>query len=206
MFTYQYTQPDGYHFSLDSIGLAEFVAEELKLIPNLNTWQVLDLCAGCGVIGIEMSWYLRELRKIDFIEVQEIYIPYFQKNVALVNRPELQLRLHTINYEALLEDHWKNKFDLIVSNPPYFQPKHGMLSPSEFKNRCRFFIDSTFQCFISAMANALAPNGRAYFLLRSLHQHGYDAFLDMQKILENTGVTSKKISKIRGTDVILLEK
>jgi len=28
----------------------------------------------------------------------------------------------------------------------------------------------------------------------------------MQKILENTGVTSKKISKIRGTDVILLEK
>jgi len=206
MFTYQYAQPDGYHFSLDSIGLAEFVAEELKLIPDLNQWRVLDLCAGCGVIGIELSWYLPELRHIDFIEVQDIYLTYFQQNVATVNRAELNLQWHTLNYDVLLEKNWQNQFNLIISNPPYFQPQHGMLSPSEFKNRCRFYLDSTFERFIGAMVNTLAPGGRAYFLLRSLDQHGFNAFLAIQHLLQNKNATAIKLSKIRGTDVILLVK
>jgi tRNA1Val (adenine37-N6)-methyltransferase len=141
MFTYSYSQPDEYHFSLDSIHLAEFVAEDLRSQPNLSSLRVLDLCAGCGVIGFELSWYVRELRQIDFIEVQEIYTPYFQKNVETVNRPELHTEWHVMNYDVLLEKQWESKFDIIISNPPYFQAGHGMLSPSAFKNRCRFYYD-----------------------------------------------------------------
>ena len=206
MFTYQYSQPDDYHFSLDSIHLAEFVAEELKSHSDLQKLRVLDLCAGCGVIGLELSWYLRDLRQFDFVEVQAIYAAFFQQNVTIVNRPELQLRWHDLNYEMLLEKNWHEKVDLIVSNPPYFQPGHGMLSPSDFKNRCRFFLDSSFEKFILAMVNVLSMHGRAYFLLRPLHQHGFDAFSSMQKIIANTQVTAKKIAEIRGTDVILMEK
>jgi len=206
MFTYQYAQPDEYHFSLDSIHFAEFVAQHLQTYPNLETRRVLDLCAGCGVIGLELSWYRPELKYFDFVEVQEVYTSYFQQNVMRVNRPELQLRWHILNYEALLEKSWQEKFDLIVSNPPYFQPEHGMLSPSAFKNRCRFFLDSSFINFILALANTLTEGGRAYFLLRSLSQHGYDLFADVQQLLQTTTVTAKKISCIRGTDIVLLEK
>lgn len=206
MFTYKYSQPDEYHFSLDSIHLAELVANDLKTSPHLEGLRVLDLCAGCGVIGIELSWYLQDIRRIDFIEVQEIYTDYFYKNVALVNRPELQLRWHRMNYDELLNANWKNQYDLIISNPPYFQPNQGMLSPSEFKNRCRFYLDSTFGNFIYAMVNALAENGIAYFLLRSLKQHGSDVFSDMQRVLHNMPVSIEKIGDVRGTDVILLKK
>lgn len=81
-----------------------------------------------------------------------------------------------------------------------------MLSPSKFKNRCRFYLDSSFQSYIQALGNSLANRGKAYFLLRPLKHHGLDLFSDIQKILQETSVTATKISNIRGTDIILLEK
>jgi tRNA1(Val) A37 N6-methylase TrmN6 len=205
-FTYNYKQPDAYHFSLDSIHLARFVATQLESHPDLGSIRVLDLCAGCGVIGIELSWHLHAIRHIEFVEVQDIYTEYFYQNVATVNRPELQFCWHLINYDELHEKKWEGKFDLTISNPPYFQPGHGILSFSKFKNRCRFYLDSSFSNYIRALENSLANNGKAYFLLRPLKHHGFDLFSDIQKMLQKTSVTVKKISHIRGSDVILLEK
>lgn len=205
-FTYHYKQPEEYHFSLDSIELARFVAKELESQTDLDSLRVLDLCAGCGVIGIELSWHLEAIRSIDFIEVQDIYTEYFHQNIANVNRPELQCRWHLFNYDELHEKKWEGTFDLIVSNPPYFLAGHGMLSPSQFKNRCRFYLDSSFQSYIRALENSLATNGKAYFLLRPLKHHGIDLFSDIEKILENTSISVKNISHNRGSDIILLQK
>jgi tRNA1Val (adenine37-N6)-methyltransferase len=206
MFTYRYRQPEAYHFSLDSIHFAEFLAQHLQSRNDLQGLRVLDLCAGCGVIGMELSWYRPELRQIDFMEVQEIYTRYFHENTTLVNRPELELSWHLLNYDALLEKTWENKYDLIISNPPYFHAGHGILSPSEFKNRCRFFLDSSFANFILALANSLAPGGEAYFLLRPLKQHGWDVFSDIRELLKDRDFSVEKIAAIRGTDIVMLGK
>lgn len=205
-FTYNYKQPDEYHFSLDSIQLAQFVATQLKFHPAPGSLRILDLCAGCGVIGMELSWHLQAIRQIDFVEIQDIYTEYFYQNLAHINRPELQFRWHLLNYEELHTKKWEGRFDLIISNPPYFQPGHGVLSPSEFKNRCRFFLDSSFQSYIQALENSLADAGRAYFLLRPLEHHGIDLFADLHKLLKEKPVAIKKIARIRSTDLILLEK
>jgi tRNA1(Val) A37 N6-methylase TrmN6 len=205
-FTYNYNQPHEYHFSLDSIYLAQFVALEMKTYTDLSSLRVLDLCAGCGVIGIELSWHLRAIRQIDFMEIQDIYTEYFYQNLAKVNRPELQCRWHLLNYDELQKKTWKKKYDLIISNPPYFHPDHGMLSPSIFKNRCRFYLDSSFTNYILALENSLAHKGKAFFLLRSLKHHGLDLFSDIQQIVPKSAVTVKKIAHMRGTDIILLEK
>jgi tRNA1(Val) A37 N6-methylase TrmN6 len=205
-FTYKYQQPDEYHFSLDSIQLAQFVASQFETHPDLGSIRVLDLCAGCGVIGLELAWHLRTIRHIEFIEIQDIYTHYFYQNLAMVNRPELECRWHLMNYDELLEKKWEGTFDLILSNPPYFQPGHGVLSSSTFKNRCRFYLDSSFAQYIRALEHSLAPNGAAYFLLRPLNHHGFDLFSDIQKILADKAVTVKKIARIRGTDIVLAKK
>jgi tRNA1(Val) A37 N6-methylase TrmN6 len=206
MFTYQYLQPTEYHFSLDSIHLAELVAEKIKGRDDLASLRILDLCAGCGVIGIELSWYCPELRYIDFVEVQEVYTTYFKENVALVDRSELQLNWHLLNYDELHNAHWKNKFDVIVSNPPYFMAGHGILSPSKFKNRCRFYLDSSFDNYIKALVNTLNVSGKAYFLLRSLKEHDYNVFSRIQDMIKDLPASIEIISQIRGTDVFLLKK
>lgn len=205
-FTYNYKQPDEYHFSLDSIQLAQFVATQLNTGSDLGSLRVLDLCAGCGVIGMELSWHHPTIRHIDFVEVQDIYTEYFYQNLTHINRPELQFRWHLLNYDELHQPNWKNKFDLIISNPPYFQPGHGTLSPSEFKNRCRFFLDSSFENYIRALENSLTNKGKAYFLLRPLTHHGFDLIAEMHHALREPSTTIKKVARIRGTDIILLEK
>lgn len=205
MFTYQYAQPDFYHYSLDSTQLAEFVATQLAQRDDLSSINTLDLCAGCGVIGFELSWHLPSLRKIDFIEIQSNYAPYFQQNIKIVNRKELELNWLELNYDVLLTESWKDKYDLIVSNPPYFHPQHGMLSPSHEKNRCRFFMDSSFENYILAIANSLTIYGEAYILLRSLAAHGQDVFAMLNQHLVNTSVTATMLTDIRGTDVVLLK-
>jgi tRNA1(Val) A37 N6-methylase TrmN6 len=116
------------------------------------------------------------------------------------------LNWHLLNYDVLLDTSWGNKYDLIISNPPYFLPEHGMLSPSQFKNHCRFFLDSTFTNFILAMANSLSYHGTAYFLLRPLQQHGHDMLSNIHRLLQDTSISIEKVATIRGTDVIRLVK
>lgn len=219
-FTYQYSQPDEYHFSLDSIEMAWEVAQELKrriseddkkeigksfrnLKDRVQDWRALDLCAGCGVIGFEMNFHLPEIRNIEFVEVQEIYKPHFEANRAKVQN-EGNFRFLSFNYERLSQsEEFRNRYDLIVCNPPYFKLDHGKLSPSEFKNRCRFFIDSTFEKLIHAIEASLAESGEAFMLLRDLEEHGCDLLSDLRELTRGK-LHVENLTLVRGTFLLRL--
>lgn len=204
-YTYNYFQPEEYHFSLDSVFLAQKVAEIIKDAPTeLN---VLDLCAGCGIIGLELSLFSAKNLRIDFLEVQDIYLTYFQKNVEMIypDHRAKQLRFMNENYQVLLGAEFENNYDLIVCNPPYFFKGEGLLSPSEFKNRCRFFLDSDFETLIQAVIHTLKPDSAAYLLVRSGVHHGRTPLTEMQEILGTSGM-AKIVDNIRGTDIIEIRK
>lgn len=169
--TFYYSQPGDYHFSHDSVFLAREIFERHGDQLAQNNVKILDLCAGCGIVGMDLVFHQMKEKsfagEVDFLEVQEIYQPHFAKNKETLQShfSDKLLSLNWIQNSYALADDSK-KYDLIVSNPPYFVVGQGMLSPNEFKNRCRFFMDSDWQTMIRFMKNALKPNGRAYFLVR----------------------------------------
>lgn len=204
-YSYDYSQPEDYRFSLDSVFLAQKVAQKLQNHPSPEDLQVLDLCAGCGVVGLELNFHHRSLQKIDFLEVQETYLPHFELNKKQAETPESKFRFLNMNYAHLFEERFKENYDLIVSNPPYFFLGEGLLSPNEFKNRCRFFIDSDFAHLIKATLFALKPQGRAYLLVRPGSHHGRNLFDEIKDLA--LGFASVEIlDEVRGTNVVELVK
>jgi tRNA1Val (adenine37-N6)-methyltransferase len=178
--TFNYSQPEDYHFSHDSVFLAQKVSEIIQK-EELRLKSVLDLCSGCGIVGMDLLYYLQQNNmrlpiEIDFLEVQEVYQSHFIKNIDTLKNhiqeiPNFSFLL--MNYNQLIQNtHYKNKYDLIICNPPYFRKETGVLSSNEFKNRCRFFLDSDYPSLIKAIEYSLAQNGRAYVLLKSLEEHG----------------------------------
>jgi len=176
---------------------------------EIKAQTVLDLCSGCGIVGLDYLFHChKELGnsplKADFMEVQDIYFEHFEKNVTAVNSPT-PCQFLKVNYAELTSPRFHEKYDLILSNPPYFRVGHGKLSPSEFKNRCRFFIDSDFKALIQGIENALKPGGSAYVLLRDDKDHGYSPMTEARHFLSENCLIAA-IEDIRGTAVARIQK
>ncbi len=208
-YTYHYHQPDEYRFSLDSVHLAKVVADEFRGHANLSDLRFLDLCSGVGVIGFELYFYLNHIEHLDFIEVQETYIPYFEQNKSMIAPHKDNFKLHLTNYgEKIHDQNFHNKYDVIFCNPPYFFKDEGVLSPSEFKNRCRFFIDSTFQELFHSIGLMLKENAMAYVLVRDGKEHKRNPILEIQKILSGLPFLFEVTEQcpIRGVLLLKIEK
>lgn len=206
-FTFQYSQPEDYHFSHDSVFLARRSFEILAQQGFVGN-QALDLCAGCGIVGLDFLVHCERaqmplVQSFDFLEVQDVYLPHFQENLLRADISQTKTEFIVGSYADLQER--KEKYDLIVSNPPYFRVGQGKMSPSEFKNRCRFFIDSDFKTLLESMAETLKDHGQAFFLLRDLSDHGFHAQAEAEKILSGRG-SLLRLGDIRGTSFMLFKR
>lgn len=206
-FTFNYVQPEEYRFSHDSVFLARKVFE---LFPgNLQDAIALDLCAGCGIVGLDFLYHCKTVGRdlpahFDFLEVQNTYREYFEQNSQRFGDDLPPVNFLNENYEILKSEIFQNRYDLILSNPPYFRVNQGILSPSEFKNRCRFFIDSDFQNLIEAIHKTLKPEGSAYILLKDLLHHGVSPLEEAKKILGKERTISI-VADIRGTPLAIIK-
>lgn len=205
--TFEYSQPEEYHFSHDSVFLARQVFERV-CSKNLQNIKALDICSGCGIVGLDFLFHGRVVgnlpQRFDFLEVQSIYQPYFVENLRRLGSVSTEISFLEKNYDVLSHAEFKKRYDLILANPPYFNVDQGTLSPSEFKNRCRFFIDSDLGSLIRGIENSLAPGGQAYLLLRSLKDYGQDVFALAKAELKSCSIECS--FQIRGTDVALICK
>ena len=203
-FTLNYSQPDDYHFCQDSVLFSKFVAASLRGVEIGPEFQALDVCAGCGVLGLELAHYLPQIENFDFLEIQSVFRPYFFENLVRARRSPEKYRFIEANYaDRLVASTSIGGYDLIIANPPYFEAAEGRLSPSQVKNRCRFFLDSDLKTLVRGVARALKPGGQAFLLMKSGEKHGRKLRRDLQLWLAGSA-TAEIIANIRGTQVVLI--
>lgn len=206
-YTFNYSQPKEYHFSHDSVFLSRRIFECLTDL-NLGQTRALDICSGSGIVGMDFLFHRRAANQstpahFDFLEIQEAYLPHFTENIRRFGPTETQFHFVNRNYNDLQTPEFAEKYDLILSNPPYFFTWQGKLSPSEFKNRCRFFIDSDLKNLLWGIAAALKKSGVSYLLLRDLPEHGWDVMQEAEKICAGK-LKIEVLGDVRGTHFVRL--
>lgn len=161
---WDYAQPEFYKFNEDSLFLVEFI---LQLKESENIKSILDVGAGCGVIGLELVQKLKN-QPVTLLALERLeeFSPYLQENFKVVKR---QMNTSTgVDFcVGNLEERIWGKFDLVVSNPPYFLPTEGRRSHCLLRQNCRSFEYSDPLVFLASLRSHLAPDGVGYFLGRS---------------------------------------
>ncbi len=170
-----YKQPDFYRFNEDSTKLVEHVIERVR---GEYLDHVLDLGSGCGILGIELSRF-NHIKELDFVELQPQFIVYLEQNVRAY-----KVANSTIYKTSFSNFKIEKKYDLIISNPPYYNMNSFRTSPDPNRAICRHFLVDDIHIWFNVIRTYLAPKGKAYFVL------------DEEALKEIQFLESEKIFKI----------
>ncbi|MFQ6724017.1 MAG: tRNA1(Val) (adenine(37)-N6)-methyltransferase [Clostridia bacterium] len=150
-----YQDEDLYKFTSDSIKLAKFC--NIKSTDN-----VLDMCAGCGVIGL-YAYSINPFNKIYFNDIQPKMCDIINQNIQLNN---LQNKSKVIckNLKDLNLNDFDKKLDIIICNPPYFK-LNGKINQENDIAICRHEIETNLEGIIYKASQLLKTKGKFYLVL-----------------------------------------
>ena len=93
------------------------VEEVISIAKRINAKKILDLCTGSGSIAVSLAKYI-ENSQITAVDISKEALMVAKKN-AKNNNVENQI---TFVKSDLFNKLGKEKYDIIVSNPPYIRP------------------------------------------------------------------------------------
>lgn len=141
----------------------------LAALTQVNSAQtVLDIGCGCGVIAFCLAQKLSEnqtIPNIVGIDVDEDSIAEACENAARFHLlPNSSLHFEKISLQDFANQDNACRFDLIVSNPPYF---HGDLKPQDKSKLQSKHGDGllSFQELADGVEKLLSPDGRFALIL-----------------------------------------
>ncbi len=155
-----YQTSAGQAISSDGNFLVETV---LKNHPQENL-KVLDLGCGCGILAFMLK-LARPFWDICGVDIQANLIQLAKKNAQIC-----QLETNFICQD--LNSH-RQKYDLVVCNPPFFPVNSGKMPQDQGKQIARFEIKCTQEQVLDATERCLSPGGSGYALypLARLQNH-----------------------------------
>ena len=92
------------------------VEEVIKIARKINAKKILDMCTGSGAIAVSLAKYL------DNVEITAVDISEKSLDVAKTNAKNNEIENKITFIESnLFENIVNEKYDIIVSNPPYIR-------------------------------------------------------------------------------------
>ena len=199
---------DGFCFGIDSVLISDYAKKDIKK----NALGV-DLGTGTGIISILLSAKTR-LSKIIGIEVQKEVADMAQRSIelnGLQNKIEIknmnikniiqnidnsklekrkkQVKLGNIQTETHKEKDniWLEKFDFVVTNPPYKKLETGKVNESEYKYISRHEATANLEDFIKVSKYLLKDKG-SFFMV-----HRPDRLVDIIELMRKYKLEPKNI-------------
>jgi tRNA1Val (adenine37-N6)-methyltransferase len=164
-------------------------------LPERTYKRILDLGAGTGILGLMMAQRFSEAH-VWGIEIDQLSSKDCANNFS---QSPWRDRLNMVNEDIV---NWSNanpreKFDLLITNPPYF--RNSLLNPDHRKSIARHSGDLTLDVLADLAKRHLLADGCFGIILPSLE------FDEMKFQLEERGMYSNHIcliSSFENTDVI----
>jgi len=143
----------GYRVNIDSLLLAAFASRGRR--PKL----CVDLGAGVGAVCLALA-HLGDVGRLELVEKDEGLAALARRNLAAAG---LSAGLHVADLQASGLPHaLVNRADLVVSNPPYFEPGSVRRRREGRQSSAR---SGSLSPFLEAAARALSgPGSRAVFV------------------------------------------
>lgn len=148
-------QPAGYRFSKDSLLLAAFPA------PG-KARRVLDLGAGCGVVGFGFLLAHPECAaSLTALDISPEMVAASQENAGRLGFADRFTAIEAdISNLPNLSGLKSNSFDLCLLNPPYRAAGTCRTSPHPARAAARQETTATLADFLAVASRLLAPKGR----------------------------------------------
>ena len=122
-----YQPSRGYRYGVEVYALATFAMRSDLLKPGDPPATALDLGAGSGVLGLLLAY--RGLR-VTGVELDAAWVERARQGAT-----ESRLPVEVIHGDVR---HWSGpRVDLVVTNPPWFDPARGPCSPDPMKAAAR---------------------------------------------------------------------
>ena len=167
------------------------VEEVINIAKKNNAKKILDLCTGSGAIAVSLAKYLPQA-EITAIDISNEALKIAKKN-AIINNVENQITFISSDMFTNLNE---EKFDIIVSNPPYIKTNVIKNLDIQVQNEPFIALDGGkdgldfYKKIINESYQYLKYNG--YLCL----EIGFDQKIDVIELIENTesftGTYSKK--------------
>ncbi len=166
------------------------VEKALEFLANKKNCEILDLCAGSGCIGITIALEKFE-NHVTLLEKYDEAIAYAEKNITRNEAVNTTLCKGDILLGALKD----NKYDLIVSNPPYIPTSEvAFMSPeTKFEPETALIAEDDglefYKAIIKNYTDSLNKGGMLLF------EVGFSEGEKVAELLENAEYKNIEIKK-----------
>lgn len=149
--------PEKFCFGMDAVLLSGFAAVK-------QGERVIDLGTGTGIIPILLRAKTAG-RDFTGLEIQEESADMARRSVA-VNGLSQEIQIITGDIKEASRIFGASVFDVVTTNPPYMNDRHGLKNPSLPKAIARHEILCTLEDVLRESAKLLRPGGRFYMVHR----------------------------------------
>jgi tRNA1Val (adenine37-N6)-methyltransferase len=166
---------DGYRFNVDSVILAAFAADALPDAPR----RVVDLGAGCGVVGLLLArrW---ARASVLLVELQPELATLAQRN-ALENGLADRVEVRCLDLREA--DRWRDPPpDLVICNPPFFRATDGRVSPKPQVRLAKHELACSLAEVVEASGRALAEDGALVLIQAAERERELEGALEGQRL------------------------